>query len=295
MVSLGHVDHGLRQGSDSDAALVRALAERLGVPCRVATLTGVKSQVARLGLEAAAREARYLALGGLAAEACASVVATAHTRSDQAETLLLRLARGAGPGALAGVRASRPLNAGVTLVRPLLGVSRSATEAVCARLGLTLARDPHNTDPARARTRVRRLLPALAAELNPKLEQSLAAAAGLLAEEDELLHSLARQSLAQAALGGGLYEAAALGRLHPALQRRCVALIALEAGAHPERAHLAEVCRQLAAARSRWALDVPGGQAILEGGALRWASGTVRARSRTSQPAAGVARPLPTR
>ncbi|HEY5677283.1 MAG TPA: tRNA lysidine(34) synthetase TilS, partial [Myxococcales bacterium] len=131
---IGHVDHGLRPDSASDADRVRDLARRLGVP--FLTLRIQFLNIRELGLEAAAREARYAALGQLAVQASAPVVATAHTRRDQAETLLLRLFRGAGPGALSGIRRTRPLLKGVELVRPLLDVTRAATEAYCAARGI---------------------------------------------------------------------------------------------------------------------------------------------------------------
>ena len=99
-LAIGHVDHGLRIDSSRDAEAVRALAQRLDVPFHLACLEPLDTS--RLGLEAAAREERYRALASLAQRAGADRVATAHTRRDQAETVLLRLARGGGPGALAG-------------------------------------------------------------------------------------------------------------------------------------------------------------------------------------------------
>src|SRR5207249_9906964 len=139
-----------------------------------------------------AREARYAALAGLAAEAGADRVATAHTRRDQAETVLLRLARGAGAGALAGVRRSRALAGSILLVRPLLDVPREATEAYCRARGLPAVQDAHNADPKRARSRLRGLMPRLSAALNPRLEEALAGVARIAAEEDALLDAQAR-------------------------------------------------------------------------------------------------------
>src|SRR5437764_6265900 len=108
-VVLGHVDHGLRPGSAQDAERVRMLAAELSVPSRNARLDSLAAEVRALGLEAAAREARYAALVTLARESGCDRIATAHTRKDQAETILLRLGRGAGPGALAGIRRRRLL------------------------------------------------------------------------------------------------------------------------------------------------------------------------------------------
>jgi len=168
---------------------------------------------------------------------------------DQAETLLLRLLRGAGPGALAGVRRERELAPGIRLVRPLLDVPRSATEAYCREHGLAYTDDPHNVDPARARARLRALWPQLL-ELNPRLEESLAGAAALFADEDELLSQLAASSDLRAA--------------HPALQRRALLALAAKAGLRPEREHI-EKLRELLA-RGRGSLDLPGGRASIPRG-----------------------------
>ncbi len=266
-VSVGHVDHGLRDRAGADALHVRALAERLGVPFALSKLSLGRS-VARLGLEAAAREGRYAALAQLAREAGASVVATAHTRRDQAETLLLRLARGAGPSALAGARRRRLIASDVALVRPLLDVPREATEALCEKLGLAWLDDPHNSDEQRLRTRVRRLLPMLARELNPRLEEALAGAAELLAEEDALVAAMALEALERARRPGGL-DAKALRALPRALLSRCLLQHANASGARPERRHLDDLCQKLAATPLRpFALHVPGAEVRLRRGLL---------------------------
>ena len=271
-VSLGHIDHGLRPESALEAEAVRTLAEQLGVPFFLERLEGLDAAVAQEGLEAAAREARYAALLRLAAAAEAQVIATAHTRSDQAETLLLRLARGAGPGALSGVRVSRPLGA-LRLVRPLLlAISRADTEAYCALHGLGFSRDPHNVDPARARARIRLELPRLAAQLNPRLEEALAGTAALLADEDALLTDLAGQALLEARVERGL-SASLLLRLHPALLRRCLLAAARANGARPERDHLRQI--QSLLVKGAGAVDLPRGRAVLESGALHFFGATV--------------------
>jgi tRNA(Ile)-lysidine synthase len=251
--SIGHIDHGLRAASTHDAAAVRALAQTLGLPFFLERLEGL--DVSSAGLEAAAREARYPALARLAAQAGASLVLTAHTRRDQAETLLLRLIRGAGPGALAGVRRRRPLSQGIELLRPLLDVPRAATEELCRERGLRFLDDPHNVDPARARAKLRALWPLLL-ELNPRLEEALCGAAESFASEDELLTLLARG------------EPAAL---HPALQRRALLAKATEAGLRPERQHLEAL--QALLGKGAGTLDLPGGHATLTRGGLRFAAG----------------------
>ena len=265
--AIGHVDHGLRAESLREADSVRALAQVLGLPCFVERLQGLP--LAAFGLEAAAREGRYAALARLAVQAEASVVVTAHTRRDQAETLLLRLARGAGPGALGGVRAVRALAPGISLLRPLLSVPRAATEALCKQRGLSFVNDPHNLDPARARAFLRQAWPVLEA-LNPRLEAALAGTARLLADEDDFLAGLAESALRTVSTPQGL-DARALLALHPALQRRCLILAARGAGLRPEKSHLEAL--RLSLSSSQFALDLPGGCAQLAAGLLRFHRG----------------------
>lgn len=272
-VAVGHVDHGLREGSAAEAGQVSALAARLGLPFFSERLPDLAAAIARDGLEAAARKARYAALARLAAASGSAAVATAHTRSDQAETVLLRLFRGGGPGALSGVRPSRPLAAPagapgpLRLVRPLLKVSRADTEACCRARGLDFVRDPHNLDPRRARARVRAELPRLAELLNPRLEETLAGAAALAADEDDLLAGLAAAELARARRDGGVCARTLLA-LHPALRRRCLLTCAVEAGVRPERGHLERLAALLDRREVR--LDLPGGRAEIDGGVLRF-------------------------
>jgi tRNA(Ile)-lysidine synthase len=239
----------LRQESAAEAEQVRALATRLATPFFLERLENLP--VRQSGLEAAAREGRYAALVRLAQKACASSVATAHTRRDQAETLLLRLIRGAGPGALAGVRRRRPLAPCIDLVRPLLDVSRADTEAFCREQGLAYIDDPHNADPARTRARLRKLWPLLL-ELNPRLEEALAGTAELLAEENEILESLPPES-------------------HPALQRRALLKKAAEAGVRPERSHWKALFELIA--KGRGSIDLPGGRAEIRDGVLHFVAG----------------------
>src|SRR2546421_5682109 len=241
--AIGHVDHGLRAGSTVEADGVRDLARHLGVEFYLKKIDKLNTRGP--GLEAAARSARYEALAELAQAAGARVVATAHTRRDQAETLLLRLFRGAGPGALAGVRRRRVLAPGIELVRPLLDVSRAATEACCRANSLGWVDDPHNSDQARARARLRALWPALL-EFNPRLEEALSGAAALFAEEDELLDALAKRA----------------ARLHPVPQRRALLAAANEQGIRPERGHLDAILRLLE--RGEGAADLPGGRAVVK-------------------------------
>lgn len=157
------VDHGLRPEAAAEARAVKALARRLGVVHRTVHWRGAKPST---GLQKAAREARYRLLAEAAREAGARHVLTAHTRDDQAETVLFRLARGSGLTGLGGIGRATPLpgDGTITLVRPLLDLAKVRLVATCEAAHAPFAADPSNADPRFTRARLRGLLPALAAE-----------------------------------------------------------------------------------------------------------------------------------
>ncbi|MCC6983441.1 MAG: tRNA lysidine(34) synthetase TilS [Bauldia sp.] len=154
------VDHGLRAGSAAEAESVVAAAASLGMPGRVLTWTGAKPET---GIEEAARAARYRLLTDAARALGASRIVTAHHLDDQAETFLMRLARGSGPFGLAGMRSVADLD-GVTLFRPLLGIGKARLVATAEAAGVPFVADPMNEDIRFERVRWRSLAPALAAE-----------------------------------------------------------------------------------------------------------------------------------
>jgi tRNA(Ile)-lysidine synthase len=154
------IDHGLRPEAAREAREVKRLATGLGLTHRTLRWRGAKPAT---GLPAAAREARYRLLAQAARKAGASHVLTAHTRDDQAETLLMRLVRGSG---LVGLSAMASLTErdGIVLARPLLDVPKSQLIATLRRAKIGFADDPTNRDTAFTRPRLRALLPQLAAE-----------------------------------------------------------------------------------------------------------------------------------
>ncbi|MDQ0348517.1 tRNA lysidine(34) synthetase TilS [Ancylobacter vacuolatus] len=154
------VDHGLRAESRAEAWDVAALAQQLGLPH---ALLDLAAPLPGTRLQEAARDARYDALADHAAAIGAGALATAHTRDDQAETVLFRLMRGSGIGGLAGIPAERSLGK-ITLLRPLLGRPKAELVALCQAAGIAFAEDPSNSNPRFARVRLRALLPRLAAE-----------------------------------------------------------------------------------------------------------------------------------
>ena len=165
------VDHQLQAGSAERARDVAEWAGKAGLTPVIVETVEVSGRPG--GPEAAARDARYEALVRAAAAHGATTVLLGHTRDDQAETVLLALLRGAGPRGMAGMPARREID-GITLLRPLLGVSREQTLAACAALGLTVWDDPHNSDRAFGRARARTLIRSLVDELGPAVVPNLA-------------------------------------------------------------------------------------------------------------------------
>ena len=218
------VDHGLQPGSVARAAAVAEWGRSVGLdPVEVATVD-VAGRPG--GPEAAAREARYEALASAAERHGASAVLLGHTRDDQAETVLLALARGAGPRGLSGMAYRRGV-----LLRPLLDVSRDDTRKACAALGLAAWADPHNTDPAYTRSRVRAdALPALIAALGPGVVANLARTAALTATDAAFLDRVAADALGTGRSPAGL-SISALATMAPAIRTRVLHAWARELGA----------------------------------------------------------------
>ncbi|WP_099025207.1 tRNA lysidine(34) synthetase TilS [Mycolicibacterium palauense] len=211
------VDHGLQASSTRVAEAAREQAMHLGcVEAQVITVSvgGVG------GPEAAARTARYAALEEARAGA---PVLIGHTLDDQAETVLLGLGRGSGPRSISGMRPYDP-----PWCRPLLGVRRAVTAAVCTELGLTAWRDPHNHDRRFTRSRLRNeVLPLLEDVLGGGVAEALARTATALREDAEVLDADAERALQHASAGPGGRRAAeldagVLAALPAALRRRAI-------------------------------------------------------------------------
>jgi tRNA(Ile)-lysidine synthase len=187
-VVAAHLDHGLRPDSAEDAAFCQRLCRELGLELRLGQAdVRARSRRDHLSLEDAARRERYTFLRKVQKEEGAAAIAVAHTRDDQAETLLLRLLRGSGATGLSAMRQKRD-----SVIRPLLGVSRQAVRRHLATRQLGFREDPTNADPAHLRNRVRHeLLPLLETRFNPGIRETLAQTASLLADEAALLGELA--------------------------------------------------------------------------------------------------------
>ena len=221
----GHVNHGLRgTESEEDASFVQRAAEQLGVRClSTRVLPGLRQRERRESKEAAARVVRYEALRKMAEEVGADRVAVAHTADDQAETVLLRLIRGAGLTGLSGMLPVRKLH-GLYLVRPLLTTTRVQVLDYLKRRALAHRLDSSNLVPDARRNFLRlEILPRIREAMNPSISQSLVREAALFREADAYLTVEARRILPSLvrASDSGKIELDAAGMLHyPELLRK---------------------------------------------------------------------------
>jgi tRNA(Ile)-lysidine synthase len=211
------VDHQLQPGSAERAEAIGEWARKEGFDPVLVRTVDVHGR--RGGPEAAAREARYEALVRCARAHGVDVVLLGHTREDQAETVLLAMLRGAGMRGLAGMPSARVVD-GVALARPLLRISRAQTRAACDAYGLQPWTDPHNVDPAYARSRARHLLQALADSLGPAVVGNLARTADLAAVDATLLDDLALRARALASGPDGSLRVGELAALPTAVRTR---------------------------------------------------------------------------
>ncbi|MCV7576335.1 tRNA lysidine(34) synthetase TilS [Micrococcus luteus] len=270
------VDHGLQSGSDAVAAAAADVARILGL----APVTVTRVEVARTGdgPEADARRARREALAAARdARPGGAVVLTAHTADDQAEQVLLGLARGSGTRSLAGIPARGTLPGGAAVVRPLLGLGRADTEAICRWAGLTWFEDPHNRDPALLRSRVRtRVLPALEdpdAGLGPGVRAGLVRTAAIAAEDAAALDAWAGDEVTRLRVDPPAgdprvvsLDLESLAALPAAVRHRVIARAARAAGGQaPPRERILAVDALVTGARaggtSAGPVELPGGVA----------------------------------
>jgi tRNA(Ile)-lysidine synthase len=250
-VSVLHVNYGLREGADGDEDFVRDLTGRLGV-----TLHAHRVTLPEGNTQEQARDARY----ALAEQLADGDYAAAHTASDQAETVLYRLAVSPGSRALHGMAPRRG-----RLVRPLLDVTREEVRDYLRARGLEWREDPSNADRRFARARVRHHVLDTLQELSPAVERTIAETARQLRDEAEVLDAAVADALAE--LGGGpAISLDALKEHPPALQRLILRTLAGRAVSRQELGELLNVGH-----RGTKTLDLGGGlRAVAEYGALRF-------------------------
>jgi len=264
------VDHGLQPGSDRVAARALDAADSLALAARV-----VRVEVgAAGGPEAAARDARRAALLAAAHDIGAEAVLLAHTLDDQAETVLIGLARGSGSASLGGMAPDR-LEDGIRIVRPLLGVRRATTRAACHAQNLPHWDDPHNLDRQFLRVRVRQdVMPVLEDELGPGVAEALARTSDQLREDaaafaemiDEIIEDIVEHAEAGIAV-----SVPALAANPPALRHRVIRhVVASEFGESLTRAQTLEVARLVTDWRGQGPIDLPGCRARRAGARLEF-------------------------
>ncbi|MDT0269519.1 tRNA lysidine(34) synthetase TilS [Streptomyces sp. DSM 44915] len=269
------VDHGLQPDSDLRAREVADRLTELGLaPVELIAVAVGHSG----GPEAAARTARYTALDAAADRHGAVAVLLGHTRDDQAETVLLGLARGSGTRSLAGMAATfGGLSGGSGPTpryrRPFLAVDRQSTRRACLAQALPVWDDPHNSDPSFTRSRVRHeALPVLEKALGRGVVEALARTARLSRDDADALDTWAREAERAATRPDGTLEIAALHDLPPAVRRRVLRRAAIAAGAPAGSLfarHIEETDRLITAWRGQRPLNLPGRvEARRQGGRL---------------------------
>lgn len=250
------IDHQLQEGSDSVAARAAEQARALGLDPVVVRAVSVPQGVN--GPEAEARTSRYRALSAVAAETGAAHILTAHTRDDQAEQVLLGIARGSGSRSLAGIPAKRGV-----ILRPFLGVTRVETEAACAAQHLVPWHDPHNRDAAYARVRVRdRILPLMERELGPGIAQALVRTAEQAREDSDAFDGMVDEQIediVEHAEAGIAVSVAALEANPLALRHRLIRRVAeAEFGSDLSREHTLMIAALVTDWKGQGTINVPG-------------------------------------
>jgi len=260
-LSVAHLDHGLRRGSRSDRLFVERVARTLGLPCQSERVATADLRRRDESLEEAARRLRLGFLRRAAREAGCKRIATGHNLDDQAETILMRLVRGAGATALTGMALEGP----GPFVRPLLGLTREDLSSYLSRRGVAYREDPTNRDLRFDRNRVRlRVLPFLREHLNPRAARHLVKAAERLREDAVFLDEMAERRLARIAgsdsAGVVTLEAAKLAGQPAPVAKRMARLLLHRAGVDPRRVATRHVdaLLDLASGGSGRSLDLPG-------------------------------------
>lgn len=282
---VGHVHHGLRgAAADADADHVRALAAARGLAVQVrhvdpAALREGGTSQSRPTLQEAARRLRYDALDAIATETGCDCIATAHHLDDQAETVVLRLLRGAGPESLGGIPEQSPDG---RIVRPLLAVSREEIEHVARERGLSWREDASNSDRAYARGLLREAgWTRIAAELNPNWLRAVADLAEVQRRDTAWIETIIEAEAAvRFSRPGG--EGASL-RIAPegwstmaeGLARRLArhALREVGAGRDVTRTHVLRMVGALRTARPGSGIELPGGRTLRRDGEAFWLEG----------------------
>jgi tRNA(Ile)-lysidine synthase len=248
LVEAATVDHALRRQSRAEAETVAGICDRLGVPHSILTVEWKEKP--KTAIQERARKARYALLGAWAREKALGALVTGHHADDQAETLVMRLLRGAGVKGLAGMRRfAKTPGASVALIRPLLGWRRSELEQLCADLAVTPIDDPSNADDQFERVRIREAL-ANAEWFDPR---AVALSAANLAQADAALHWATTHEWNRAVIDGGgqinYRPGDAPREIRRRIARRAILRLATEGGGDVRGPALDKILAALASGR----------------------------------------------
>jgi tRNA(Ile)-lysidine synthase len=247
------IDHQLQEKSAEQATRVEAQLKTIGFEKVIVAKVNVSLES---GLEAGARNARYEALAKIATEENAVRVFLGHTRDDQAETVLLGLARGSGTRSLSGMAIENGI-----YVRPLLSSTREETENACKEMNLEFWNDPHNENPEFSRVRVRRdVLPIMEAKIGPGIATALARSAALLRDDADALDALAAAEASRHDLKS--FDCAQLAQLARAIRTRLLRTAIYAAGAPSgsvSNDHISAVEALVTSWHGQGAISLPGG------------------------------------
>jgi tRNA(Ile)-lysidine synthase len=262
-----HVNYGLRPDSDRDEETVRELSARLGIALEVE-----RPELGGGNLQAAARDARYRAAERLRQARGADWIATGHSRTDLAETVLYRLATSPGRRALLGLRPRRG-----AVVRPLLSLDRDEVRRLASDAGLPFRDDPTNAEPLYARNRLRNEVLPVLREIEPEAEATIAETQAELAEEGEALEQAAEEALSESGADvAGAISRDALAPLHPAIRRLALRRLAERTAGTgvPVGRRRAEQIWRLVNEPEGGVVELGGGvEAQIEGGHVRFTTG----------------------
>ncbi len=228
-----HLNHGLRgEESDSDERFCAELCEKLGIPLEKRRVEVGKLLRPHESVEQAARRIRYEFFEETLRKFGSSVLATAHTASDNAETVLFNLTRGTGISGLCGIPPIRGLGSGCRVVRPLLQCTRAEVEAYLTGLGQGFVTDKTNLSEDYSRNRIRLNVISELEKINPSLQPVIFRMTKILREDDDFLEELSDKALSDASSGRG-WDAAALSRLPKPVKARAIRRILEQGGIEP--------------------------------------------------------------
>ena len=258
------VNHNLQKGSKKITELAKTTLVELGF--EIVEVMEVKVVAGALGMEAAARNARYGAIDDFAKRYGAKFSMLGHTLDDQAETVLLGLARGSGPKSIAGMSA---LSTDGKYLRPLLGIRRETTVAFCVDSGITYWQDPQNLDTKFSRVKVRlNVLPILEKELGPGIASALARTAEILQEDNHYLEAqadIAFHASAKTTNNSVVLDVEELFQLAPAIRNRVSHNALVMLGAEPSKTHVDSVTSLLTNWHGQKPLTLPAVRVVRTG------------------------------